>query len=422
MKIELKNAKNDTTRCEILRNLIDNDYNTKIWPIYNEELSKLSKKHIADGNFTNSKNIFIKYYAYAVSAKGLDAQERGNITKALEFYFTSLKIQEQSGFKAEMAGNYSNIAYIYSHQGDINSGIKFMQKALKLQQENVDTNGIAESLNNLGTLYKQVLQISKAEEYLNLSLELNKKINNKNGLVNCLTNLGGVYMAKHELEKSISYFLQALKLCKEINDENGMSNILTNMANIMLRLGKMDKAIKYGEQSYNLAIDLNYIENIRDASNVLFKIYKKQNNNKGALEMYEKYILFRDSISSETTRKSSIKSQLKYEYEKKAAADSVLVAEEKKLSNVKFKHEQNQRYFLYGGLGLTILFGIFMFNRFRITQKQKVLIQQQKLIVEKQKHIVEEKQKEVLDSIRYAKRIQQSLLPTEKYIERILKK
>jgi len=33
----------------------------------------------------------------------------------------------------------------------------------------------------------------------------------------------------------------------------------------------------------------------------------------------------------------------------------------------------------------------------------------------------EEKNKDILDSIRYAKRIQQSLLPTEKYFERNLK-
>ena len=97
------------------------------------------------------------------------------------------------------------------------------------------------------------------------------------------------------------------------------------------------------------------------------------------------------------------------------------MSEEKKLTTVKLKQEQSQRYFLYGGLGLTILFGIFMFNRFRITKKQKNIINEQKTIVENQKKLVEEKQKEVLDSIRYAKRIQQSLMPTEKFIERILK-
>jgi hypothetical protein len=46
----------------------------------------------------------------------------------------------------------------------------------------------------------------------------------------------------------------------------------------------------------------------------------------------------------------------------------------------------------------------------------------QKKIVEEQKRLVDEKQKEVLDSIRYAKRIQQSLMPTETYISRNIRK
>ncbi len=40
--------------------------------------------------------------------------------------------------------------------------------------------------------------------------------------------------------------------------------------------------------------------------------------------------------------------------------------------------------------------------------------------IKKQKDLVEEKQKEILDSIHYAKRIQKSLLPTEKYIDKNL--
>jgi len=43
-------------------------------------------------------------------------------------------------------------------------------------------------------------------------------------------------------------------------------------------------------------------------------------------------------------------------------------------------------------------------------------------IISKQKEIVETKQKEVMESIRYAKRIQISLMANEKYIERIMKK
>ena len=41
-------------------------------------------------------------------------------------------------------------------------------------------------------------------------------------------------------------------------------------------------------------------------------------------------------------------------------------------------------------------------------------------IIEEQKLLVDEKNKDILDSIHYAQRIQNSLLPTEKYIKRHL--
>lgn len=47
-------------------------------------------------------------------------------------------------------------------------------------------------------------------------------------------------------------------------------------------------------------------------------------------------------------------------------------------------------------------------------------IEEQKEIIEKQKDIVEEKNKEVLDSINYAKRIQAALLTSERYIQKYL--
>ncbi|MFL5754442.1 MAG: 7TM diverse intracellular signaling domain-containing protein [Bacteroidia bacterium] len=55
------------------------------------------------------------------------------------------------------------------------------------------------------------------------------------------------------------------------------------------------------------------------------------------------------------------------------------------------------------------------------TELQHLEIQNQKIEVEKQKEKLEEKNKSIIDSINYAKRIQNSLLTSEKYIERKLK-
>jgi hypothetical protein len=137
----------------------------------------------------------------------------------------------------------------------------------------------------------------------------------------------------------------------------------------------------------------------------------------------------RDSINNESTRKASIKSQLKYEFEKQAAADSVAHAKENEIKNAELAKQKaeisakkNQQYALFGGLGLVLVFAGFMYNRFKITQKQKKVIEEQKSIVEEQKKLVEEKQKEVLDSIHYARRIQQAQMPNEKMVSKIFKR
>ena len=129
-----------------------------------------------------------------------------------------------------------------------------------------------------------------------------------------------------------------------------------------------------------------------------------------------------DNKNNEETKKASIKSQLKYDYEKKAAADSVKVAAEKRVVDAQLAQEKVQRYSLYAGLALVLIFALFMVNRFRITNKQKKLIEEQKILVELQKNLVEEKQKEILDSIYYASRIQNAIISSEFYISKELKK
>ena len=83
--------------------------------------------------------------------------------------------------------------------------------------------------------------------------------------------------------------------------------------------------------------------------------------------------------------------------------------------NAQIKNEKFQRYALIVGLLFVVCGLLFVVNRFRITQKQKKIIEEQKIKVDEAFEKLAEKNKEVLDSIRYAKRIQTALLTSEKY-------
>ncbi|MBL4592235.1 MAG: SpoIIE family protein phosphatase, partial [Flavobacteriales bacterium] len=116
-----------------------------------------------------------------------------------------------------------------------------------------------------------------------------------------------------------------------------------------------------------------------------------------------------------------------YEYEKQKTVDD---AEHNKLLAIEQEEKEKQKILTgatAGGLGLVVVFLIFVFNRLRVTKKQKNIIEEQKQKVEQQKEVVElahheleEKNQEIMDSITYAKRIQSAILPPAKVVKESL--
>jgi len=121
----------------------------------------------------------------------------------------------------------------------------------------------------------------------------------------------------------------------------------------------------------------------------------------------------KDTIFNEEKDKEITRKEMNYEFEKKEAAAR---AEQEKQQAVATAESRRQRLFLWLVVAIACaiaVIAIIIFRALRITRKQKSFIEQQK-------KLVEEHQKEILDSIYYARRIQRSLLPPKKYIEKSL--
>jgi hypothetical protein len=237
-----------------------------------------------------------------------------------------------------------------------------------------------------------------------------------------------MYEDKGEHEKAFQYYQLAIREAQASGDRLGEASSINNLAIYYYVRQKMDSAEFLGNKALLMAKHVGSAEITKRAAEILYRIYRDKKDFRQSLEMYDLFISVRDSINNENTRKASLRSQLKYEYEKKATADSVSYLKETEVRNAKIaqqtaeiKARRNQQIALFGGLGLVVVFAGFIFNRFKVAQKQKTIIESQKKEVESQKSLVEEKQKEILDSIHYARRIQNALITNEKYIERSLK-
>jgi len=158
----------------------------------------------------------------------------------------------------------------------------------------------------------------------------------------------------------------------------------------------------------SLSKEINFPDALRDSYNALASLYENKNEPKKALRYYKLSISFRDSLRNEQQLKEINQKEMNNELFKK---EVLLKAENEKQKLEHNEKQKRNRILIFSTLFvllLIVVFAISIYNRYKLSQRQKKLI--------------EEKQKEILDSIRYAKRIQQTMLPSEKFIDSKIKK
>jgi serine phosphatase RsbU (regulator of sigma subunit) len=361
-----------------------------------------------------------KTEAQSLGNLGLVYERKLDYTKAIDYHLQSLSIKEELNDSLGMSNSYGNIGNIFMFMKQSELALEYMQKCYDIKVKSTDTANIALVRGNLGNIYSQLNDTVNSLREYSASLELWKAIGDEKGQALTLNNVGNVYEGVGLPEKAFEAYRQALDLRRGLNDPHGIASSLGNLAVMSFDLGEMDNAEKYARESLLICDTLNAHGSSLQALETMSKIFAKRGDSNKELYYYKEYIKVRDSVRAIDAEKDVARKEIAFEYTKKAAADSVKNAEEQKLKdleiaaqNTKLEQEAQQRYFLYGGLILVVAFAGFVWNRFTVTRKQKGIIEQQKTEVEGQKHIIEEKQKEILDSITYAKRLQEAILPAE---------
>ena len=85
----------------------------------------------------------------------------------------------------------------------------------------------------------------------------------------------------------------------------------------------------------------------------------------------------RSVSKSDAYRKEIFRQEYKYDYEKQAIADSVSYVQVQKVQEAKLEKSRILQYALIGGVTLLLVFLIYVYSRYRVTQKQKLIISEQ---------------------------------------------
>jgi signal transduction histidine kinase len=115
-------------------------------------------------------------------------------------------------------------------------------------------------------------------------------------------------------------------------------------------------------------------------------IYEKLNNHKAACVAYKKFIVLRDSLLNKDKRTSIALKEARFEFEKKALADSLKNHEQQRAKDLQINFQQSElqtqkikEYTLSAGLLLLAGIGWLLYSRYKAVSKQHLAEQQLQL-------------------------------------------
>jgi tetratricopeptide (TPR) repeat protein len=361
-----------------------------------------------------------RWISEILSTIGVSYFVEGKFPKAIEFYQKSLKLRENAGDKKGIAAVLGNIGNVYNDMEDFDNAIKYQILSLEIDLEIGNKSGVGSSYNNVANAYKKMGRQEEAKEYYLKSLAIKEELGDKQGIANTINNLGDIEEIAGNFPRALEYYQKSYALEKELGNQQGQVLSLLSMASLYEQMKDYKKVYELSSRAKNIAEENNFKMALMQVNYFLYQFYKATKPVSEALIAYEAYIQIRDSVHNEESKLEISRLQLTYEFEKKATEDSLKNAQEQKIKDslievqkATLDNRNTQLYGVVGGLMLIIVFSLFIVNRVRVISAQKKLIEQQK-------SIVDEKNKEITDSINYAKRIQAAILPPSRIVKEML--
>ncbi len=354
-----------------------------------------------------------------------------NYPQALYAYQQSQKIADARKDSNLLASTLNNIGNIMENLGQIDKQLQYYEQALEIRKLQNDPRKIAPLLENIGVAHLSLMQYNVALDYFDRTLAMRKELNDQAGQSQTYINIGNAHEGLNNLNQALENYNRALRNLDGAEDVK--AKCLANISDIYYKKGSFVKAEKYAQQSLAIADKLNDKELQRQTYKYLVKIYDTTSQYKKALNYYRLYSQVKDSISGIEISKQLQELETKYQSEKKAQENALLNARVT-TQNLRLKQQELQQYGLITGILLMLIIALVVWRNYRQKKRANELLAQQKQEIENknldletanheitdQKNIIEEKNIKIIDSIRYARRIQETILPPQSMINRLL--
>jgi len=324
----LKNAKNDTSKINLLVQLSD---------IYIETDNKKALEYALKAEETNKNRGNDKYKALAFkqialcylelfkndealiniekaitifnqikdetglvdsyNLKGSIFGSKTEYSKAVEIYNLAIVLATKLDYKSGLSQSYISLGLTYYDIDNLDKAFENMKKSLEIDSLINNKVGIARAYNNLGLLYDQKGDYQKSLECYNKAYPIYIELGNKSGLAKLFTNIGIIYFYQKDYDKTLENYRQSIKIKLELDDDLGIAVSYNNIGVVFAQQKQYDSTLVYMNLALKIYTQLDSKRDIAVSYGNLGSIYRYMGNEPEALKYLNKAIKLRLEMS-----------------------------------------------------------------------------------------------------------------------------
>lgn len=345
----------------------------------------------------------------------------------------------------------------YAYQNDIPAAIVYFHKANQVAERLAPTDILVDARNNIGNMYISQGDSANALKYLTMGLEAaelygdpDKELLSRIQLTSLqidyrqydlsFENLekirvhydhikeldvksyyhiarGRYFFETEQYDSALVHARTALDQYSSLQDAIGITTSNYYVGMNLLKLGRTQEALEHCHTSYNVADTSSLAIWQIQSCECLWQAYQKKGEHQKALSYHIKLAELKDQTRNDERTRDLARFETERIFAEARLQDSIAATKYKnQLENdnkIAIEQQKSQSRLLIAGLVFMAIVALLLYRSFRSKKRDNTIILEQKAMVEQKQH-------EILDSITYAKRLQEAILPSSTQLKKSL--
>jgi tetratricopeptide (TPR) repeat protein len=355
----------------------------------------LGYTYSSEGNYDSARNLFEKTLLFYKSINDKENKAlafrsiaetyhcQGYYEKAFEYIQQDFQINKRDNDTKAHLYAPADKAALYEAAGETRLAINYYKQSTEFAKQNKWIEfyyGIMGKIFCLEKKYDSALYYRQLYNNIIESSNTDTLIKKKY-LMGSYVNIGEIYFILKEYDKALINFQGSLQYFKNGNDINEVMDILRNIARTYDAEHNV-KTLIYAKELLNYAQKSRARPFIRDAYEILWHMYNRQNNVKAAYDYYLKYTAIKDSIVSDEYKRNIALSEMKTKEEQEQTQINLLNKDNQIKQDQLQKQAMIKNIFIVSFI-ILVLFGLAIFRNIILKRKNEKLQFENKLKEEK---------------------------------------